>query len=137
MYKYTVLRIKEYTDENIPANSDDIELDKPMVFDYVDKVSKEQIYADYLRYFRLPDTTDVIIMVHPEISTHERTTNSLLLNAIGKTTTQGALDKLSKLLGHRIIYILNMPEFMCEKIIPQRFNVIKNVHEVEVWVPAQ
>lgn len=136
MHRFTVLRVKEYTDETIPSNPDDVELDKPLVLEYVDDVPIEHVLFDYLRYFKLPNTTDVLITRVPENKSGERTTNALIYAAIGKSITQRHLDKLSGVIGHNATYLINKPEYLCEKIVPERFKITKSTHEVGVWIPA-
>ena len=136
MHRFTILRVKEYTDETLPSNPDDVELDKPLILEYVDDVPIEHVLHDYLRYFKLPNTTDVLITRVPENNSGERTTNAIIYSAIGKKITQKQLDKLSAVIGHDATYLINKPEYMCEKIIPERFKITKSIHEVGVWIPA-
>lgn len=137
MNRFTVFRIREYDEQTIPDNPDDVVLDRPLILEYADDVSKEHIYSDYLKFYKLPDTTDVIITINPESNGHESMSKKMIYNAIGKDITQGKLNALSKVVGHKAIYLINKPEYICEKIIPKNFTITKSTHEVNVWIPIR
>ena len=137
MIKYTVARIKDYTMETLPSNIDDVMFDNPRIFQYVDNVNKERIYADYLKYFNLDASTSVIIIAHTEGQSNARhSTDALLYKVLGKEFSHKKIKDTLPMFAHTAYYILNMPEDVCDRIIPEQFKVVKNSHIVEVWMSS-
>ena len=115
MYAFTVAKMVNVSDENIPS-IDQVKFDNAKVFTYVDRVEIARVVKDYKRYLNITDESpNVIIFTHPS---HIQNLPTMVEKLLPKSFTYEDIKKIKKIFEGNVVYSTNLKYDTLEKIIP-------------------
>lgn len=127
MYAFTVARIVNVTDDDIPS-IDEVTFDNAKVFMYDDRVEIARVVKDYKRYFGITDKSpNLIIFTHSNVI---QNLSIMVEKLFSKSFTYETIKKSRKLFGENIIYSTNLKYDTLEKIIP---DFISHKYDRLLW----